>query len=430
MKKYCKTNFFKYIFILTLICQFLLPVSYTFAEEAFIVGLNQSRIIPAQNVTQVAVANPEIADVVVISNKEILVVGKKMGSTSLHIWRNNSKNSLNVIVSGIDTGTGEMIKNIIAYPSVNVTVANDKVILEGTVENQYEKNRAEKIATAYCQGEVINLLEMTDPKQVRIECRIIEVSTDKVNNLGISYGNVASISDGNIVLGTEGSFGLGQTHINTIDGGNVFGWFGSYADINAKLMALTKTGDAKILSQPYIITMSGEPAEILIGGEIPVPVNTTENTVSIDWREYGIKLNIEPTVQNNNAIDSKIQAEVSTLDYASAANTSANGVIVPGLKSRKADTRVQMRDGMTMAIGGLISSEDSKTISKIPLLGDIPVLGQFFRSTSKTKDKKEIVILLTPMLVDSEYRPVMSETVEGMSYLTDEDILRGGTNEK
>ena len=139
MKKYCKTNFFKYIFILTLICQFLLPVSYTFAEEAFIVGLNQSRIIPAQNVTQVAVANPEIADVVVISNKEILVVGKKMGSTSLHIWRNNSKNSLNVIVSGIDTGTGEMIKNIIAYPSVNVTVANDKVILEGTVENQYEK---------------------------------------------------------------------------------------------------------------------------------------------------------------------------------------------------------------------------------------------------------------------------------------------------
>ena len=357
------------------------------------------------------------------------LLGKKMGSTSLHIWRNNSKNSLNVIVSGIDTGTGEMIKNIIAYPSVNVTVANDKVILEGTVENQYEKNRAEKIATAYCQGEVINLLEMTDPKQVRIECRIIEVSTDKVNNLGISYGNVASISDGNIVLGTEGSFGLGQTHINTIDGGNVFGWFGSYADINAKLMALTKTGDAKILSQPYIITMSGEPAEILIGGEIPVPVNTTENTVSIDWREYGIKLNIEPTVQNNNAIDSKIQAEVSTLDYASAANTSANGVIVPGLKSRKADTRVQMRDGMTMAIGGLISSEDSKTISKIPLLGDIPVLGQFFRSTSKTKDKKEIVILLTPMLVDSEYRPVMSETVEGMSYLTDEDILRGGTLE-
>lgn len=413
-----------------LLCQLLLPISQVFAERSFIVGVNQSKVIPAKNVTQVAIANPEIADVVTVSKSEILLVGKKAGSTSLQIWKNGILNSYTVIVNNIDMGTATLIKDIIGYKDLQVTVANGKVILEGFVKDQYEKNRAEKIAAAYSAGDVVNLLEMTEPKQVKIECRIIEVSTDKVNNLGLTYGNAVSKDSGNIVLGTDNSFGLGQSHQNTIDGGNILGWFGSYADINAKLNLLTKNGDAKILSQPYIITMSGEKAEILIGGEIPVPVSTEDNSVSIEWREYGIKLNIEPNVQNNDDIDSKIQAEVSTLDYASATNTTANGSSVPGLKSRKADTRVQMKEGMTMAIGGLISSEDSKTISKIPILGDIPILGQFFRSTSKTKDKKEIVILITPMLVDSQYKPIMSAPMENLSNMSNDEILNKNTGAK
>lgn len=424
-----RNQIIRYIGII-LLCQILLPISQVFAQQSYIVGVNQSKVISAQNVTQVAIANPEIADVVTVSNNEILLIGKKAGSTSLQIWRRGVLTSYSVIVNNVDEGTASLIKNIIGYNDIQVTVANGKVVLEGFVKNQYEKNRAEKIAAAYSAGDVINLLEMTDPKQVKIECRIVEVSTDKVDNLGITYGNAVSKDSGNIVLGSDNSFGLGQSHQNSVDGNNIFGWFGSYADINAKLNLLTKNGDAKILSQPYIITMSGEKAEILIGGEIPVPVSTDDNAISIEWREYGIKLNIEPTVQNNDDIDSKIQAEVSTLDYASATNTTSNGSSVPGLKSRKADTRVQMKEGMTMAIGGLISSEDSKTISKVPILGDIPILGQFFRSTSKTKDRKEIVILITPMLVDSQYKPIMSESMDKLSNMSDEELLDRNTGVK
>ncbi len=406
---------------------FALPVSAANMN----VGINQSQVLNASGVYKVAVANPEIADVVVLSSHQVMLVGKKAGSTTLHIWRNAGQFTYTVLVSGNDVGAAQMIQELLGYPDVHVSVAGGKVILEGMVENQYQRTRAEKLAGSY--GEVVNLLEMSRPKQVRIESRIIEISTDKVKNLGIAYGNAASndsssssSDDSSVSLGTEGSFGFGQSHKNTIDTGRPFNWFGSYANINAQLNLLIKNGDAKILSQPYVITMSGEKADILIGGEIPVPVNTDDNTVTVEWREYGIRLEIEPNVQQDDGVDTKIQTEVSSLDWSSAVNaTSSTGVRIPGLLSRKANSHVLMQPGMTMAIGGLISSTESKSVSKIPLLGDIPILGQFFRNTSKTRERKEILILLTPILVDSDYQPVMSEEASRLSKMKDSEVLRG-----
>ena len=388
------------------------------------VGVNQSHMIDAAGVNQVAIANPEIADVIVVAPGEVMLVGKKPGTTSLSLWRYGNRSDYTVVVDGSDDGTAGIVQSVLKYPGVHVSMAGGKIILEGMVENQYERTRAELIASSY--GTVTNLLQMRHPKQVRIESRVIEISTDKVKNLGIAFGNKASGSDSGVSLGTEGAFGAGQSHTNNVDTGRPFNWFGSYAEINAQLNALVKKGDAKVLSEPYVIAMSGEKANILIGGEIPVPVNTDDNTVTVEWREYGIRLDIEPTVQQDNSVDSKIKTEVSSLDWSSAVNaTSATGVRIPGLLSRKADSHVVMQPGMTMAIGGLISSTESKSVSKIPLLGDIPILGQFFRNTSKTRERKEILILLTPILVDSDYKPVMSEEAERMSKLSDKEVLRG-----
>lgn len=394
------------------------------------VGVNQSHMIDAEGVNQVAIANPEIADVLVVAPGEVMLIGKKPGTTSLSLWRYGNRIDYTVVVDGSDDGTAGIVQGVLKYPDVHVSMAGGKIILEGMVENQYERTRAELIASSY--GTVTNLLQMRHPKQVRIESRVIEISTDKVKNLGIAYGNAAGNDSGSsggnssVSLGTEGAFGAGQSHTNKVDAGKPFNWFGSYAEINAQLNALVKKGDAKVLSEPYVIAMSGEKANILIGGEIPVPVNTDDNTVTVEWREYGIRLDIEPTVQQDNSVDSKIQTEVSSLDWSSAVNaTSATGVRIPGLLSRKADSHVVMQPGMTMAIGGLISSTESKSVSKIPLLGDIPILGQFFRNTSKTRERKEILILLTPILVDSDYKPVMSEEAERMSKLSDKEVLRG-----
>lgn len=394
------------------------------------VSVNQSHMIDAAGVNQVAIANPEIADVLVVAPGEVMLIGKKPGTTSLSLWRYGNRIDYTVVVDGSDEGTAGIVQGVLKYPDVHVSMAGGRIILEGMVENQYERTRAELIASSY--GTVTNLLQMRHPKQVRIESRVIEISTDKVKNLGIAYGNAAGNDSGSsggnssVSLGTEGAFGAGQSHTNKVDAGKPFNWFGSYAEINAQLNALVKKGDAKVLSEPYVIAMSGEKANILIGGEIPVPVNTSDNTVTVEWREYGIRLDIEPTVQQDNSVDSKIQTEVSSLDWSSAVNaTSATGVRIPGLLSRKADSHVVMQPGMTMAIGGLISSTESKSVSKIPLLGDIPILGQFFRNTSKTRERKEILILLTPILVDSDYKPVMSEEAERISKLSDKEVLRG-----
>ena len=408
----------------------LLFAGSVFAAERLQVGVNRSNVYYGGGVTQVAIANPEIADVVILSPEQYMLVGKKVGSTSLHVWKGETYMTFEVVVNGTDPGMAYSIAQLIGYPGVTVNVSGGRIMLEGMVENQYEKNRAEKIAASF-GGEVINLLEMTKPKQVRIESRVVEINSSKAKELGIAIANNSEDDNGNPTLGNPGSFAFGQSSSNTIDGNRIFGWFGSYTDINAQLNALVKKGDAKILSQPYIITMSGDKAEILIGGEIPVPVNTGDNAISVEWREYGIKLNIEPNVMRDDAVDSKIDTEVSSLDWSSAiAANGSNGSKIPGMRSRKATTHVQMRPGMTMAIGGLISSEDSKSLQKIPLLGDIPILGQFFRTTSKSRERKEIIILLTPILVDSDYKPIMSSEATRISSLTDKQVLDGELYDK
>mgnify|MGYP003586213338 CR=1 FL=1 len=392
------------LLLLVVFCT-LLPLCVQ-ANEQLVVNVNQSRLIPAYGAIQVAIANPAIADVVVASSNELLVIGKSQGSTMLHVWYSSGgMDTYSIVVGGDDQGVSNVIKRAIGYDNLTVTLAGKKIILEGMVQNQAEKKRAEQIAKLYAT-DVSNLLEMASPKQIKIEVKILEIATDKADKIGVELAN-ATIGENGVEIGQAGIFGMGQSFRNGIDGQN-FGWFGSYADINARVNLLIKNGDAKVLSQPNIITLSGEKASILIGGEIPVPVNVENNTVTVEWREYGIKLNIEPTVDSKNNILSKVAAEVSSIDYASALSVSTGGINVPALKSRKAETTLQLQSGNTMAVGGLIMSDESKSISKFPILGDIPIIGQFFRNTSKTKERKEIVILLTPILVSDEYIPTMS----------------------
>lgn len=393
------------LLLLVVFCT-LLPLCVQ-ANEQLVVNVNQSRLIPAYGAIQVAIANPAIADVVVASSNELLVIGKSQGSTMLHVWYSSGgMDTYSIVVGGDDQGVSNVIKRAIGYDNLTVTLAGKKIILEGMVQNQAEKKRAEQIAKLYAT-DVSNLLEMASPKQIKIEVKILEIATDKADKIGVELANGTVGEDGNATIGPMGVYGMGQSYKNTVDG-NKFGWFGSYADVNVRINALVKNGDAKVLSQPNMITLSGEKASILIGGEIPVPVNVENNTVSIEWREYGIKLNIEPTVDSKNNIISKVSAEVSSIDYASALSANTGGINVPALKSRKAETTLQLQSGNTMAVGGLIMSDESKSISKFPILGDIPIIGQFFRSTSTTKERKEIVILLTPILVSDEYIPTMS----------------------
>ena len=405
------------------------------AAEPVEVSLNESKYMAASGITRLAVGNPDIADVQLLSSGDFLLVGKKAGTTSLIVWSDGGRRTeYTVYVAGNDRGMASAIQDAIGYPKVHVQMMKDRVMLRGKVENQYEHDTALKIAGLYTGGDgsgVIDLLEMEHPSQIRLEAQIIEINSDYTKNLGIQYwsqtpgsnsnsGSSTGNTNSGITVGTAGLFYGGEDFSSTRKHG---GWLGSHvANVNVTLQALINEGKARILSRPSITTMSGKTANILIGGRIPIPVSDGNGNVSIDWHEYGMKLNIEPVVDSEDKITSKVHAEVSTLDYSHGVKI--DSFSVPGIATREAESEVNVRSGMTMAIGGLINSEDAKIVSKIPLLGDLPIIGRFFRHTSNTRDKREVIILITPTLVADDTPVPMSQRMKE-SY---EEIERAARN--
>ena len=393
------------------------------AAEPVEVSLNESKYMAAPGITRLAVGNPAIADVQLLSSGDFLLVGKKAGTTSLIVWSDGGRRTeYTVYVAGNDRGMASAIQDAIGYPKVHVQMIEDRVMLRGKVENQYEHDTDLKIAGIYTGGDgsgVIDLLEMEHPSQIRLEAQIIEINSDYTKNLGIQYWSQTPGSNSNsdsstgnpnnnITVGTAGLFYGGEDFSSTRKHG---GWLGSHvANVNVTLQALINEGKARILSRPSITTMSGKTANILIGGRIPIPVSDGNGNVSIDWHEYGMKLNIEPVVDSEDKITSKVHAEVSTLDYSHGVKI--DSFSVPGIATREAESEVNVRSGMTMAIGGLINSEDAKIVSKIPLLGDLPIIGRFFRHTSNTRDKREVIILITPTLVADDTPVPMSRRMK------------------
>ena len=401
----------------------MLSFGSTCAAEPVEVSLNESKYMAASGITRLAVGNPAIADVQLLSSGDFLLVGKKAGTTSLIVWSDGGRRTeYTVYVAGNDRGMASAIQDAIGYPKVHVQMIEDRVMLRGKVENQYEHDIALKIAGLYTGGDgsgVIDLLEMEHPSQIRLEAQIIEINSDYTKNLGIQYwsqtpgassssGSSSNNPNNDITVGTAGLFYGGEDFSSSRKHG---GWLGSHiANVNVTLQALINEGKARILSRPSITTMSGKTANILIGGRIPIPVSDGNGNVSIDWHEYGVKLNIEPVVDSEDKITSKVHAEVSTLDYSHGVKI--DSFSVPGIATREAESEVNVRSGMTMAIGGLINSEDAKIVSKIPLLGDLPIIGRFFRHTSNTRDKRELIILITPTLVADDTPVPMSRRMK------------------
>lgn len=360
------------------------------AGDPIRLSVSESKSISFNNIERVAVANPVIADVVVLSGNSLLIVGKSPGATSLHVWSDGERYPYTLEVVSSDETVAAQIREILGYPGIKVSKVGKTVILEGTVRDQYQRDRAEKVGGAYGE-KVVNLLEVSRPVQVKMEAKIVEISKEKASDLGVVWGNSVT---------SPGTFAFGQGQSNSALSRNQWGKMGTYSDINGQLNALITNGSAKLLSQPNMVTLSGEKANILVGGEIPVPVSRDNNDITIEWKEYGIKLEIQPEVSLEGLIKSKIKAEVSTLDYASSLRINiGDNLIIPPLKTRKAESTIGIFSGETMAIGGLLASEESKSVTKVPLLSSIPVLGNLFKSTSFSRGETEVVILITATVV-------------------------------
>ena len=381
------------------------------------VPVNKSQVLRADRpYSKALIGNPEIADIVPISPTSVYVLGKKTGTTSLTLYdRSNSLIAVVDIVVGPDVMTlKRQLSDLIPGTDIAARMSNDSVILEGIVPSAVDADKAVQVAETYAPGKVVNLLSLGSAQQVMLEVRFAEVKRSALKQLGFGWfvGSDAG-KLGGAVGGGAGIEGNGPPTLDAIKGSfavisRTFRAFGE--NFNVTLDALEKKGAITTLAEPTLVALSGESASFLAGGEFPVPVvqngatgtGTGTQAITVQWKPFGVSLAFTPTVLADGVINLLVQPEVSSIDP--TASIVINNLTIPGLQTRRAKTVVELRDGESFALAGLIRKDFQDTVRQVPLLGSIPIIGTLFRSTGFQNDQTELVIIVTPRLV----RPVMA----------------------
>lgn len=381
--------------------------AFALADESLPVSVGKSEVVSVGGeVTKVSITDPQIADVAVLSKKDVLINGKKPGTTNLIVWTKTKRLTYDVVVR-VDAGLLKAtIRKATGAKDLQVEVVNDAVLLYGKVDRTSQIQMAEKLASGFAPR-VVNLLAADAIQQVQVDVEVVELSKNGAGELGVKWGQLKRTSSGedvfdpdvaNVVQGDPRNPRNGQAFSSLVSGGGTA--FGLYERINAKLNLMVQNGSAKILAKPNLVAVSGGKAEFLAGGEIPVPTAQQQGQISYEWKPYGIKLSIEPTVLEDGRISMKVAPEVSQLDYNNAVRLA--NFVVPAVTSRRAETQLVLGQGQGLAIGGLLQNNESKVVEQVPLLGNIPILGELFKSTKYQKNETELAILVTPKLVNPQ----------------------------
>jgi pilus assembly protein CpaC len=375
------------------------------------VPVNKSQVVRADRAySKALIGNPEIADIVPISDTSVYVLGKKAGTTSLTLYdRSNRLIAVLDVVVGPDVMTlKRQLSELLPGDDISVHMSNDSVILEGVVSNALSADRAAQVAETYAPGKVVNLLSLGSAQQVMLEVRFAEVKRSALSQLGVSWfvGSDAG-KLGGAIGGGAGIKGNGPPTLDAITGsfGIVSRTFRAFGEnFNVTLDALERKGAITTLAEPTLVALSGETASFLAGGEFPVPTvqnnsgNSNSNgAITVEWKPFGVSLAFTPTVLADGVINLIVQPEVSSIDP--TASIVVNNLTIPGLQTRRAKTVVEMRDGESFALAGLLRKDFQDTVRQVPLLGSIPIIGTLFRSTGFQHEETELVIIVTPRLV-------------------------------
>lgn len=383
------------------------------------VPINKSQTLRVDRpLAKAVVGSADIADIVPISPTAIYVLGKSIGSTNVTLIDRNGGviAVIDVVVSPDSQGLKRKLAELMPAEAVNVSTSNDALVLEGKVSSAAAADRIMVLAETFAPKKSLNMLSIGSPQQVLLEVRFAEMSRATVKQLGIS--NVSFLN------GT----GAGAI-LSPGTGSNTAGFTGGFnfpGGLRFRLDALEQRGMVRTLAQPNLMTLSGETSNFLAGGEFPVPSSVSNNgQVSIEFKQFGVSLAFTPTVLQDGLINLLVAPEVSSLD--SSAGISLNGTTIPGLKVRRAKTVVELRDGESLAIAGLIQSDFADTVNAVPLLGKIPIIGMLFRSTSFKKNETELVIIVTPRIVRPVSPGSLASPTDRVLIPNDADLFINGT---
>lgn len=393
------------------------------------------------DIHRISIGSSEIADILILKSNELYVLGKALGTTNVMVWDENDKiiNIINIEVTHDLNTLRERFYHYLPDEKIGIESSQGQLVLSGQASSLEKMNSAVELARGFSdaasvgnrKSEVLNMMSVGGGHQVMLEVTVAEVQSEVARRL-----------DTQMILagfGGEGSGGI-------INGGDLFGALGDGATqglfatyFNSDMlfsMALDiakQHGLAKILAEPNITALSGQQAEFLSGGEFPIPVPSKDG-ITIEYRDFGVGVSFVPTVLDSGKINLNLKVLVSELSNTNTlsitSSETSSSLIIPSIVKRTTSTTVELGDGQTIAIGGLISDNLRETVNKIPGFGDIPVLGQLFRSQAYIKGQTELVIMVTPRLVRPFNKEGIALPTDNFVAASDRDFYLLGTMTK
>ena len=408
----------------------VLSVSRGTVSSRISVAVNRAIIVESDRpFAELSVANPAIADIASLSDRSIYVLGKTPGATTLTIFDQDGQ-----LVANVDVRVApdiaefkERLAEILPNERIEVRTANDGIVLSGRVSGSRKVARAMELAQRYAPDRVTNLMMVGGSQQVMLQVRFAEMQRSVAKSLGSSVGINDTAAPGNsfaIGTGRQGVTNGGLTSSNTSTGAVGIGFGIGGLAVNVMIEALESKGMARTLAEPNIVAISGEEARFLAGGEYPVPGADG----GISYRPFGVELNFLPTVIDDDLINLSLQTTVSAIDK-DTSFTSSSGLQIAGFKTRRANTTVEMRDGQSFAIAGLLQDDFTDLNGQVPWIGDIPILGALFRSAEFQRRQTELVIIVTPHLVTPTTSEALALPTDRMRIPTEAELFLGGRTE-
>jgi pilus assembly protein CpaC len=375
------------------------------ATEALNVPMNRAVVVESDvPFAELSIANPGIADISTLSDRSIYVLGKAPGRTTLTLLSPDGQliSNVDVHVTPDIAEFKERLQQILPGEHIEVRTANDGIVLSGQVSSTAKLDRALDLANRYAPDRVSNLMVVGGTQQVMLKVRFAEMNRTIAKN----FSSSVEFSDGGSFVGETGTLlgagalraaGEAVPYRANIAGGIGIGGSIGGLEFNVLIEALESKGMVRTLAEPNLTALSGQEAKFLAGGEYPVPVSQDEDTVTVEYKPFGVELNFTPVVVDQDIINLTIDAAVSSIDTANGINIS--GFQIDAFKRRETSTTVEMRDGESFAIAGLLQDDFTDLNTQLPWIGDIPILGALFRSSEYQRAQTELVIIVTPHLV-------------------------------
>ena len=415
-------------------------------SQSIVLPLNKAAIVELpRGAADVLVSQPSVVDAVVRSPRRVYLLGLEAGQTNAFFFDSRGRQILNleIVVEQDTDALSDLLRRLMPDSRIEVISVNNNIVLRGAVQSPAEAANAQELAERFTGNEdgVLNMLSIRDRQQVMLKVRVVEMSRSFLKQLGISNNGTVQLNDfalnlatGGFAAGSSFASGAASNIVEPLGAGRVPQ--GDLTELDTQFEALETNGLVRVLAEPNLTAISGEDARFLAGGEFPVPVGQDDGVITIEFKEFGVGLGFTPVVLGAGRINLQIATEVSevtsenaffvpgatTVDAAGNLITTA-GLSIPGLSVRRANTVVEMPSGGSLVMAGLLQENLSSTIEGLPGIKDVPVLGQLFRSQDFTNSETELVVIVTPYLVEPTHESELTDPIEGFVPASDGETL-------